>query len=93
MSLVVKLNITTRNTFTEQVHLTPMFDITIRRLEELDNPNHPHDEVHAYEVTSGEDGTKAKFRHRYGDGAERCLEKALTALRVARQAIEDGAFL
>lgn len=84
MSLVVKLNITNRNAYSGHVWLAPMFDITIMRMEDLVDPEHPHDELHTYRVQSSEDGTVAKFRHRYGDGAEMCLEKALKALRAAR---------
>ena len=76
MSLVASLHITDSRGFLSQIG-----GLVIRRLEPLENPAYPADEVHTYEA-SIELGEKVEFTHRYGDGAWACVQRGLEALGV-----------
>lgn len=88
MALLVTIDITAGS------RLQRIEQFEVRRLEDLIDRDHPDDEHHRYRVTpvcrydSGIRTIRAdmgvEFMHRYGDGARRCVERALEALRLAR---------
>lgn len=90
MALLVTIDITAGS------RLQRIEQFEVRRLKPLksDDPDQRNNEVHQYQaqrVTTGthpaqleRDGEPVQFEHRYGDGARRCVERALEAMRLAR---------
>lgn len=79
MSLVVDVRITNSAGYTSRIEY-----VSVRRLEPLDAPHSPEDEIHRYEVTLFDKvGNEREFTnvlHRYGDGPRALATLALEAL-------------
>lgn len=80
MALVARIGVTARTGKLQQIEI-----VEIKRLARLRNPEKPDDEVHPYRVRIyapdlSHHSAEARFEHRYGDGARKCLALALAAL-------------
>ena len=81
MALVVRLQITSGS----HHRLDDIETLEVRRLTMLRRDReHADDEVHEYVAhrlsPTGEIRARAQFEHRYGDGAWRCVQRALHAM-------------
>lgn len=78
MGLYMPIQITVRSA--AGMGLNVIETIEILRLEPLHDRDNPDNEIHSYRVKILETGQEAQFKHRYGDGARRCVMNALVAL-------------